>query len=40
MCRDQLRTRRAFSEFADFGKSDRDAPRRPTSRIYCAVFGD
>jgi hypothetical protein len=40
MCRDQLLACRVFSEFVDRGKFDRDAPRRPTSRIYGQIFGD
>jgi len=40
MCRDQLLACRVFSEFVDRGKFDRDAPRRPTSRIYRQLFAE
>lgn len=40
ICRNQLLACRVFSDFVDRGHFDRDAPRRPTSRIYRAVFGD
>lgn len=40
MCRDQLLACGVFANFVDRGKFDRDAPRRPTSRIYRVVFGE
>jgi len=40
MCRDQLLACHGFSEFVDRGKFDRDAPRRPTSKVYRQLFTD
>lgn len=40
MCRDQLLACRVFADFVDRGKFDRDAPRRPTSKVYRQLFND